>query len=148
MSLIKGSLNLITKKPIWLRSDAAFISKGIHHFFHARISGYPVVIDRWSFRCPVHTFEIYAEEHLRCKFSLRDGDRVDIEIDDAFIDQENTSNWYKRILWYAVWRGRETWLYPDGLYRRLVFAHRAYRFVRHTFHDPALRQERDGRYIR
>ena len=130
LSLINGSLNLISKSPVWLDTDRAIYTNGNGHFYwRASLNGIPVIVNRWIRRCPVHIYEVFAEEHLRSRFGLVDGDAVTLEISNDIVDKERNSSALNRLVWYLAWRGRERFAYRDGFYTGLAFHWRIYKLT-------------------
>jgi len=118
--LINGSLNLTSKKPLWLEPEHAIFQKDGHAYWPAWIEGVPILINRWSGLCPVHVFEVFAGEMLREKFNLNDGDTVTISLPQKYQSLKRGVSLRDRLVWYAVWRGREQHIYRDGRYLRLI----------------------------
>ena len=121
--LINGSLNLAATSPVWLDTrQAIFAGEDQHFFWPARLNGVDVFLNRWTSTCPVHIFEVFSTEHLRSKFGLTDGDSVTLEISGALVDPVSSSSWRSILIWYLVWRGRETHVYRDGIYRKAALS--------------------------
>jgi len=122
LSLTDGSLNLISKSPLWLDTQTAIYTNGEGHFYwHGDLNGTPVIVNRWVWSCPAHVFEIFAEDHLRSKFDLSDGDPVELELSAECIDQSRNRSLLNRFIWTLAWRGRERFIYQDGIYRGFIF---------------------------
>lgn len=120
-SLVSGSLNLVSKKPVWLDLNTAFFASehSRHFFWDAWLNGTPVILNRWI-GCPVHVFELFAQDRLRVKHNLRDGDEVTLTLPISSISSPNMSCLKNRLVWYLVWRGREKHYYIDGWYTKCL----------------------------
>ena len=122
-TFVSGSLNLLSRKPIWLDPDSAIYRNGLAIFWNASLNGLPVVIGRWLSGCPAHVFEVFAPLRLRDALALRDGDRVILEISKSIVSTAQSTLWAK-FVWALFWKFRERQVYRDGRYLRLVSSHR------------------------
>jgi len=60
IKLINGSLNLISRKPVYLDTKKAIYFNGSDfYYWNGTIGGIPVIINRW-WGCPAHVFEIFS----------------------------------------------------------------------------------------
>jgi CTP-dependent riboflavin kinase len=118
LRLRNGTLNLISNEPLWFDKNAAIFNAGNFYYWKAWLNDLSVILVRFD-GCPAHIFEIFAEEHLRSKFGLSDGDTVIISGEDRIIDATRTGSSKNRIVWYLTWRYREA-LYRPGLYQSVV----------------------------
>jgi hypothetical protein len=119
LQLINGSLNLVSKTPVYLDPDAAFLRGACHFFWFAAIGEVPVIVNRWK-SCPAHVFEVFADRHLRSALKLRENSQVILRIPKPSIDHRRTSAPKFRAAWYLLWRGREGLYYRDRWYTRLT----------------------------
>lgn len=120
-TFFKGSLNLISKQPVWLNTTTADYAteNGRHFYWNATLNGIPVVINRWA-GAPAHVFEIFAEEKLRTKLQIDDGDPVALSIPQAIIHAEKSRSLRYQTSWFLCWRGREAKIYTDDSYCTLL----------------------------
>jgi hypothetical protein len=133
LKFVQGSLNLVSREPLWLDTQKCFFISGTHCYWHARLNGIPIVLNRWIGGCPVHVFEIFSEAHLRSLFNLADGDQVRLEIPLDCVHAPSNNTRLNRVLWYLAWLGRERCFYADGWYLNLV-SHSQFRpFLRRTY---------------
>jgi hypothetical protein len=116
LRVIDGSLNLLSKAPIYLDPDAAFLRGAWHFFWYAAIGDVPVIVNRWKSDCPAHVFEVFSDRHLRSALKLRENSQVILKIPKTCIDHKRTSAFRFRAAWYLLWRGRERMIYRDGWY--------------------------------
>ena len=119
IAFVSGSLNLVSKRPVWLVPGSAIYRKGSFIFWEASLGGLPVVIGRWLSGCPAHVFEVFAAQRLRDKLDLHDGDRVILEIPMNIISPDQSTLWAKTI-WTLFWKFREGQVYKDGRYWKLI----------------------------
>ncbi len=126
LTLINGSLNLISKRPLWLDADRAIFKTEWRVYWKGRLEGVPVIIHRWFATCPVHVFEIFAEDVLRERLNLKDGDNVSLAIPREVVLSDRDVLAGDKLAWYAFWWGRESQIYNRNkgywnfLRRRLV----------------------------
>lgn len=133
--LIGGSLNLVSRKPVWLDSGKAVHSNlGGHFYWRASLNGEPILISRWSGSCPVHIYEAFSDKHLRSHFGLNDGDIVTLQIDTDIVNTASGSH-FNKLTWYAVWYGREKLAYRDGIYSSLIGHWRLRNIVKRITHN-------------
>jgi hypothetical protein len=132
LQLIDGSLNLISKTPVYLNSETAFL-RGYCSFWFAAIRDVPVVLYRWA-GCPAHVFEVFADRHLRTALGLHDNSRVILEVPSTCIDRVKTSDLMFRAAWYLRWRGRESLFYRDAWYSREITRHLRKTFFWRAYH--------------
>jgi len=116
ISLINGSLNLISKTPTWLNSKKSFYNNELSYYWHADLNGMPVVINKW-YGCPAHIFEIFATKHLRTELDLVDNEKVILTIPREFLDIDTHAMWKERLKWKLAWSKREEHYYKDGVYQ-------------------------------
>ncbi len=119
IAFVSGSLNLLSKRPVWLVPEYAIYRKGSFIFWEASLGGLPVVIGRWLSGCPAHVFEVFAAQRLRDKLALRDGDGVTLEISRNIVSLDQSTLWAKTV-WALFWKFRENQVYSDGKYWKLV----------------------------
>ena len=116
---VNGSLNLLSKRPLWLDPSSAIYRSGLCIFWDASLDGLPVVVGRWLSGCPAHVFEIFAAQKLRDELALRDGDRVTLDIPRNVVSSDQ-STFRAKTVWALFWKFREGQVYRDGKYRKLV----------------------------
>jgi hypothetical protein len=77
---VPGSLNLLTSRRVWVRRRAGRVwSAG--RLYPARVfENYVVANVRGSYGANPRLFHIYSDEHLRSRYSLRDGDALPLQI--------------------------------------------------------------------
>ncbi len=92
--LYPGTLNVVCQHPIILSGKGISLKKWdylLQHEFKeyekydpclypAKLNGMEVWIFRWGWQGDTSGVEIVAEEYLRDKFSLIDGDEVEVEV--------------------------------------------------------------------
>ncbi|MFK5951356.1 MAG: hypothetical protein QM500_21585 [Methylococcales bacterium] len=121
INLVDGSLNLVSKQPLWLKKETAiYTDKKRHLYWHATLNGTPVIINRWIGDCPVHIFEVYANKKLRDLLDLKDGDTIKLSVDPYILDKNKNSSLKYIITWYLIWFGRETLYYKSLGYLRFL----------------------------
>lgn len=123
--LVSGSLNLISRKAVFLRREEAFLIVGEHAYWKAQINGVPVIVNRWL-GCPAHVYEVFASVHLRSTLSLDDASEVCLTLPLAYVDRARTQALGHRLVWFAVWRWRERLFYTGERYLALM----RHRFLR------------------
>lgn len=117
ISLINGSLNLVSLKPTWLDSKSAiYIGKKGHMYWHATLEGMPVIVNRCRGDCPAHIYEIYASSRLRDALNLKDNSTVQISLNKDTLNSEENKSIKHKITWYILWFGRETLYYKSNKY--------------------------------
>ena len=132
--LIDGSLNLISKSPLWLNSHKAIYFNGKGTFFwRAYLNDFPVIISRWAGGCPAHIYEVYSDQHLRSKFALKDGSICILSFPLDSVDERKTSAFKNRAVWFLTWRGREHFVYRDCAYKTLVWHPYVRRWTHHAY---------------
>lgn len=119
LRLRNGSLNLVSRRPIWLDPESAMFTSKSYLFWSARLGDAPVVINRWP-GCPAHLYEIFAEDHLRSKLRLFDGDQVEISGPCGMIDRKRTTSLKHRLAWWLLWYRREAAFYHSDSYLKLI----------------------------
>lgn len=115
LSLRKGSLNLVSRRPIWFDPQSAIFRHGTQHFWKGCLNEEPVILNRWT-GCPAHVFEIFGKEHFRSKFNLVDGNVVCLSGEKRILDETKNASVKSRLAWYALWGCRETMYYKSDLY--------------------------------
>jgi hypothetical protein len=119
LKLRNGSLNLVSRQPIWFDPAAAIYAGESYLFWKARLGDVPVIINRWP-SCPAHIFEIFAEVHLRSSLGLSDGDMVEISGPHGMIDWARSASRKHRISWCLLWYLREAKFYHSDLYIKFI----------------------------
>lgn len=127
-AFVAGSLNLVSRMPVWLDVDAAFYRGERWAYWHANLNKSPVVLGRWLGGCPAHVFEIFSWLRLRETFALKDGDTVSLELpEDALFSSDSHSR--DILIWNLFWRFRERQFYHHGAYRRLMLSRMLQRYT-------------------
>jgi hypothetical protein len=116
-SIVAGSLNLVTSRPVFFDTRAAVYRNGMWCYFAGRIAGRPVFINRWI-GCPAHVFEVFSDTHYRSELGLLDGTIVKLCIADDTVVPDVPE--LTKLIWLLFWRGRETWFYSCESYCRLM----------------------------
>ncbi len=119
IQFVSGSLNLLSKSPVWLVPESAIYRKGSFICWEASLDGSPVIIGRWLSGCPAHVFEVFAAQRLRDSLALRDGDGVTLEISSSLVSADQSTLWAKTV-WILFWKFREGQVYKDGKYWKLI----------------------------
>jgi hypothetical protein len=120
MHLQPGSLNLVTKRPIYLAgSEAVYWDGTYNRYWKGWLCGLPVLINRWQ-SCPAHVFEIFAEVRLRDAFDLFDGEAVPLHIDAQAVAQDRSNSATNRMVWTVLWKWRERRFFSDDRYAWLL----------------------------
>lgn len=132
--LVDGTLNLISKTPVWLDARAAIYRNGSRLFWRASLEGMPIVLHRFS-TCPAHVFEILATVHLRNAFGLKDDDVVHLEIPDDAVSRSDASL-LNRLVWNFFWKYRENHIYRDGIYRSFLLSRFASAYTWRSMQRP------------
>jgi hypothetical protein len=119
LKLRNGSLNLVGRQPIWLDPESAMFTSESDLFWSAWLGDVPVIINRWL-GCPAHVYEIFAENHLRSRLGLSDGDQVEISGPCGMIDRKRTASLKHRLSWWLLWYRREQAYYHSNSYLKLI----------------------------
>jgi hypothetical protein len=115
--LVKGSLNLVADKPLWLNNKTVIYStEEGHMYWQAVMNGVPVIVNRWRGDCPAHIYEIYATTMLRSELGLVDGDIVCLDLDKRIVDLNTTKNIKHIVTWYLIWFFRKHLYYRSNKY--------------------------------
>jgi hypothetical protein len=117
--VISGSLNLVVRRPLYLKVSKAVYSSGLHHYWDAMLDGLPVFISRWD-GAHSHVVEVFSDKHLRTERHLSDGDAVSLVFSRDIIDRRRSSSLLNLTVWNALWRYREHLAYRDGTYQKLI----------------------------
>lgn len=75
-----------------------------------------IVVRRWR-SCPLHVLEVYSAGKLRDALNLKDGDKIELEIDLDFIASVSLR---QAFFWYLFWWRRETYFYQSDAYLRFL----------------------------
>jgi len=116
-SIFPGSLNLVTRRPVFLDTRAAVYCNGMWCYFAGQLAGKPVFVNRWV-GSPAHVFEIFSDTHFRSELGLHDGSVVHLCIADDNVVTDVPA--LRKLLWLLIWRGRETWFYRREAYYQLM----------------------------
>lgn len=120
-NIINGSLNLVASRPLWLNPDTAIYSTDEGHmYWKAQIGEKEVLLNRWKGGCPVHIYEVFADFHLRKSLKLKDGDILELTINNEVLDTENNSDIKCLTSWFLFWYGRESLYYTCDNYLALL----------------------------
>lgn len=114
-----GSLNLLTKYPVYLLPGASISPAQGHMFFHAKANGLDVYLNRWQ-GSPAHVFEAFSPEPLRSSLGVENGSMIKVDIPIGCVDQDRTSNTKNGLVWIALWRFREELFYLSDWYPKYV----------------------------
>lgn len=110
-----GTLNILLSKPVKIaRHRAINLPTGRRFICPAMLNGTPVFIHRWPFK-PLHLAEVFATVGLRSTLGLQDGDQVTLSIDDLDTDAVPI---IPRLVWSAIWKGRQNRYYTCDRYGR------------------------------
>lgn len=113
-NLVKGSLNIVLRRPIKLNPENAIVfGDGSRLLWPASIGDCPVWVFRWR-HSPLHILEVLSAVHLRTTLGLVDGDGVTVEVrrtDVALMSLES------KLAWGLFWIGRQNWYYTGDKYK-------------------------------
>jgi 2-polyprenyl-3-methyl-5-hydroxy-6-metoxy-1,4-benzoquinol methylase len=111
--LIEGSLNLILMRPLMLSNDNALkFANGDGLLWRASLNGVAVYIFRWE-DMPLHIVEVLSCMHLRNSLRLKDGDIVNIVIQNSDLDTIPPAG---KLMWNLCYLGRRHWYYTNDKY--------------------------------
>lgn len=76
------------------------------------LNDHPILIYRWR-NAPLHVVEILSSKHIKSAFGIRDGDKIEFEVDASVIGDVA---FLEKVFWTVIWGGRKTWFYSNDLY--------------------------------
>lgn len=108
-----GSLNVILERPIFLSNAHALrFAQDQRLLWPGTINSMPVWLYRWQ-QAPLHVIEVLSQARLRERLGLCDDDRVEIEIDEIYVEDVPKLG---HVLWGALWWRRLDWPYKRNRY--------------------------------
>jgi hypothetical protein len=115
--LVEGSLNVILKRPLMLRSDFAIKTRFSRAAppqleWPGQLNGQEVWLHRWH-NAPLHIVEALSAVHLRTHLNLADGDEVKITVRERDVGPISRVG---RLTWILFWSGRTRWTYTHDRY--------------------------------
>lgn len=111
-----GTLNIILDAPVLLKGGQVLDDKGKRIAIVAQIKDIPCLVYRWS-GAPLHVVEVIAPVGLRHALSLRDGEKISIDVTPGHVKVPEKLN---QKFWRLFYEGREKCYYDDVMHRLFV----------------------------
>jgi len=111
--LFPGSLNLILERPLFFSNATALRFANTQRLlWPGKLNQVPVWFYRWQ-QTPLHVLEVLSGTKLRDRLNLKDGDVIEIEIDQMHVTPITRTS---HLAWLALWAGRADWAYTHDRY--------------------------------